>query len=259
MFRANQIATEIPRMLGSSAQGSAFAAPHRNSHILQPCVYLGIAKEAAEPRYCLNTIMITLSILRQLFPGTPSATLAALVDPINQTFAKCEIDTKNKQAAFLAQVGHESAGFTATSENLNYSADRLRVIFPKYFPTVALAETYARQPAKIANRVYANRMSNGPETSGDGFRFRGGGALQLTGKTNYTAFAKYVGMTVEEASAYIRTPMGSIMSAGWYWTANNLNEIAEKADMTTLTKRINGGLIGLEDRVAHFKKALALL
>jgi len=158
----------------------------------------------------------------------------------------------------LAQIGHESAGLSVVEENLNYRADRLAVVFPKYFRDVN-PNDYARNPERIANRVYANRMGNGPESSGDGWRYSGKGAIQLTGKANYSAFAAYIGMELDEVVEYLTTPEGAIDSAGWFWTTNNLNHWSDLQDIVTVTKKINGGTHGLEDRTRLFNLCLNLL
>jgi putative chitinase len=164
-----------------------------------------------------------------------------------------------RAAAFVAQTAHESGGFNFVKENLNYSAKGLMGTFKKYFPTEALAKQYERQPEKIANRVYANRMGNGDETSGDGYKFCGRGLIQLTGRNNYTKFAQDLGISLDETVAYLETPEGAVSSAGWFWDNNNLNQWCDKDDFITLTKRINGGTIGLEDRKHHYEIALGLL
>jgi putative chitinase len=182
-----------------------------------------------------------------------------LAEALNESFDKYDINTVNRAAGFLAQCGHESNGFTVLKENLNYSAEGLNKIFHKYFPTVESATPYARNPQKIANRVYGGRMGNGPESSGDGFKFCGRGAIQLTGKDNYSKFAASVGMTVDEAVADLETLDGAIESACWFWKTNGLNAICDANDIVKMTKKINGGTIGLEDRTAHYNKAKQLL
>lgn len=184
---------------------------------------------------------------------------AALFAAFEQVLPKYNITTVERVAAFLAQCGHESADFTVLKENLNYSAEGLSKVFPKRFPTVEAAQPYNRQPEKIANKIYADRMGNGPEASGDGFKFRGRGAIQLTGKENYTKFAASIGKSLDEAVAYTETLAGAIESACWFWSVNKLNDIADKTDIVTLTKRINGGTIGLEDRKKHFEHNLVVL
>jgi len=170
-----------------------------------------------------------------------------------------EIDTPQRCAAFLAQCAHESGGFNAIQENLNYRAVTLRKVFPKYFPTDDIANQYANLPNKqeaIANRVYANRMGNGPETSGDGYRYCGRGLIQLTGKQNYSKFAESIDTPVEQVTEFLQTFEGCVQSAAWFWEANNLNQYADSGDILTMTKRINGGTIGLEDRQKHYHHAL---
>jgi putative chitinase len=173
-----------------------------------------------------------------------------------------EINTVQRIAAFVAQCAHESGEFNALKENLNYKAASLRKIFPKYFPDDAIANRYASMPNKqeaIANRIYASRMGNGDEASGDGFRYCGRGLIQLTGKENYSWFAASLEMPVEDVSEYLGTFEGAVQSACWFWETNNLNQWADKGDILTLTKRINGGTIGLEDRIKHYEHACHVL
>jgi putative chitinase len=180
-------------------------------------------------------------------------------EALNKILPDYGIDTPQRVAAFIAQAAHESGNFTALHENLNYRAVTLRKVFPKYFPTDEMAAQYAQQPEKIANRVYANRMGNGDEASGDGFRYCGRGLIQLTGKQNYTRFAESLDIPVEEASEFLSTFEGAVQSACWFWESNNLNQWADTGDILTLTKRINGGTIGLEDRKKHYEHALHVL
>lgn len=171
-----------------------------------------------------------------------------------------EINTPNRVAAFVAQCAHESAGFKFLKENLNYRAASLRRVFPKYFPDDATAARYAGKPEMIANRVYANRMGNGDEASGDGWRYCGRGLIQLTGKNNYTFFAASIGIEdMEEVVEYLQTFEGAVQSACFFWDQNKLNQWADAGDILTLTKRINGGTIGLDDRIKHYKHALHVL
>ncbi len=168
-----------------------------------------------------------------------------------------EVDTIERVAGFIAQCGHESGGFRVLSENLNYSAKALNTIFPKYFKRAGReANEYHRQPEKIANVIYANRMDNGDASSGDGWTFRGGGILQLTGRYNYTEFGKAVDKTPEEAVEYVRTKAGALDSACWFWDTNNINKYCDNQDIVGMTKRINGGTIGLDDRKKHYLHAL---
>jgi putative chitinase len=176
-----------------------------------------------------------------------------LYEALNTVLPKYEINTVDRVAAFLAQCGHESLDFTVLQENLNYGAKGLMGLFKKYFPNEALAKEYERKPEKIANKIYANRMGNGPESSGDGWAHRGRGAIQLTGKLNYQAFANSIGLTLDDAIHYCETMDGAIESACWFWNKNKLNAIADKNDIVLLTKKINGGTIGLEDRKKHWE------
>ena len=188
----------------------------------------------------------------------PDAVIAMIPD----TAAKFQINTPLRLAHFLAQCGHESAGFKATSENLNYSAKGLMGIFKKYFPTEDIANAYQRNPQKIANKVYANRMLNGDEASGDGYKFRGRGYIQLTGRDNYTQFGKAIGEDIPSNPDVVASKY-PLLSAAWFWSKNGLNKLADggstDAVVTTITKRVNGGTIGLADRIKHFKEYYHLL
>jgi len=170
-----------------------------------------------------------------------------------------EVDTPQRLAAFVAQCAHESGNFKFLQENLNYRAESLMRTWPKHFPTIEIARQYERQPQRIANKAYANRMGNGDEASGDGFRYLGRGLIQLTGKNNYTFFAASLEIPLEEASEYLQTIEGAVQSACFFCEQNNLNQWADKGDILTLTKRINGGTIGLEDRIKHYNHALHVL
>ena len=205
-------------------------------------------------------MQVTLELLQHMCPKTKTSVLEGYVEPLN-TVAEYYEMTANpaRLAGFLAQTAHESGGFTAIKENLNYSAKGLMGIFKKYFPTEELAKQYERKPEKIANRVYGNRMGNGPEESGDGYKFCGRGLIQLTGKQNYTKLAEDLGISIDETIAYLETPSGAVSSAGWFWDNNNLNQYCDKGDFVTLTKRINGGTIGLADRQHHFDEAMHYL
>ena len=204
--------------------------------------------------------MITLELLQKLCPKTKTSILSGYVDPINNVGKYYNMFVDNRRiASFLAQIAHESGGFNFTKENLNYSADGLQKVFGKYFSDAATAAAYARQPAKIANRVYANRMGNGDEASGDGYKFCGRGLIQLTGKDNYTKYAAAVQKSLDDAVVYLETPAGAASSAGWFWDVNKLNEFADKDNIIGMTKRINGGTNGLDDRLALYNTALAAL
>jgi putative chitinase len=186
----------------------------------------------------------------------------AVISMIPDTAAKFQINTPLRLAHFLAQCGHESGGFRATQENLNYSAKGLNGIFKKYFPTLESAVPYERKPEKIANKVYANRMANGTEASGDGYKFRGRGYIQLTGKDNYTRFGNAIGENIV-ANPDVVSGKYALLSAAWFWSNNGLNKLADggatDATVTSITKRVNGGTIGLADRIKHFKEYYHLL
>ena len=195
--------------------------------------------------------------LAQLIPGNPYVDY--WFNALNMILPDYDIDSIPRVAAFMAQTAHESGNYKFLKENLNYRATSLRKVFPKYFPTDALAEKYAHNQAAIANRVYGGRMGNGPEASGDGFKYCGRGLIQLTGKSNYMKFAESIDTPVEEIPEYLSTFEGAVQSACWYWEENNLNKWADQGDILTLTKRINGGTIGLADRKAHYAHALKVL
>ncbi len=200
------------------------------------------------------TFNFTKDQLKEMIPKNPY--LDNWYKAVSEILPEYQINTPQRVAAFLAQCAHESGGFIFLKENLNYKAASLRKVFPKYFPDDATASAYANKPEKIANRVYANRMGNGDEASGDGWRYCGRGLIQLTGKDNYTFFAASLDIPVEEAAEYLQTFEGAVQSACFFWEQNNLNQWADKGDILTLTKRINGGTIGLEDRQKHYQHAL---
>lgn len=206
-------------------------------------------------------MLITVDQFKELFPKNANA--KEWVDAINDILPDYKINTPMRIAAFLAQCGHESGGFMILKENLNYSAEGLNKIFKKYFPTLESAQPYARKPEKIANKVYANRMGNGNEASGDGWKYRGRGPIQLTGKNNYTAFANDYfedpQTLLDDPDLLIDHIPTSLLAAVWFWQKNNLNVQADTGDIKTMTKKINGGSIGLEDRIKHYQHALHIL
>jgi putative chitinase len=184
----------------------------------------------------------------------------SVISQIPDTAAKFGIDTPLKLAHFLSQCGHESGGFKITQENLNYSAKGLNGIFKKYFPTMDIAEQYQRNPQKIANKVYSSRMGNGSEASGDGYKFRGRGFIQLTGRDNYTAFGKSINEDIANNPDLVATKY-PLLSAAWFFSKNCLKKCVDASDATvvSVTKCVNGGTIGLEDRKKHFKEYYNLL
>jgi len=204
--------------------------------------------------------MITLQLLQQIASKTKKELLQVYVEPLNKVCKQYGIlDNHKRVAAFLAQVAHESGGFNFTKENLNYNAKALQSVFKKYYPTEKDAIVHERKPEQIANKVYASRMGNGDEKSGDGWTYRGRGLIQLTGKENYTKFSESIKKPLKEAVDYLETPEGAVESAAWFWSKNKLNELCDKDDFVTLTKRINGGTNGLEDRKHHYEIALKAL
>ena len=196
--------------------------------------------------------------LEKLKGHVPDAVIAQLPD----TIAKFELNTPLRLAHFLAQAGHESGGFKAVNENLNYGAKGLLSIFKKYFPTEEKAKLYERKPEKIANLVYGSRMGNGAETTGEGYKFRGRGYIQLTGKDNYKAFDAVVTESIVDNPDLVATKY-PLLSAAWFFHKSGLHKIADKGAtdtvVTEVTKRVNGGTIGLADRIKHFKEYYALL
>ena len=203
------------------------------------------------------TFDFTLAKFKECVGNPPNAD--HWFEALCQILPDYDINTPSRVAAFLAQTAHESGGYRAIRENLNYKAASLTKVWPRYFPTMEIALAYEKKPEKIANRAYANRMGNGPEESGDGWRYAGKGLIQLTGKDNYTRYAASTEQTLEEAAEHLTTFEGCVQSAAWFWEANNLNQYADNGDILTMTKRINGGTIGLEDRKKHYNHALHVL
>ncbi len=181
------------------------------------------------------------------------------LEPLKETFEKYNIDTTKRQAAYIGQCMHESAGIKTLNENLNYSAKALMATWPSRFPNEEIANEYARQPEKIANKVYGGRMGNDVESSGEGWKYRGRGIKQLTGKENYERSGAGLGVDLVENPDLLLEPKYAALSAGWFWNKHNLNDLADKGDIETMTKRINGGLLGLDARKAAIKKAESVL
>ena len=205
----------------------------------------------------MSNFILTKEQLAQLIPGNP------YVDYWHSAMERClpdyDINTPQRVAAFMAQCGHESGNFKFLKENLKYRAASLTKVWPKYFPNMDIANQYAGNEEKIANRAYANRMGNGPEESGDGWRFCGRGLIQLTGRNNYQNFADSIETDINDIPAYLATFEGAVQSACWFWETNKLNQWADKGDMLTLTKRINGGTLGLDDLIKHYQHALHVM
>lgn len=193
------------------------------------------------------------------FPSAKEEVVQKYYIGILNTFSKYQINTVQRQAAFLSQCAHESANFNSVVENLNYSKEALVRVWPKHFTSIASATPYHRNPEKIANRAYRNRMGNGDESSGDGWRYRGRGFIQVTGKNNYTACGQELGLDLVNSPELLELNDNVALSAGWYWDTNKLNGLADKDDLWTITKRINGGTHGWDDRLQKYNKAKKVL
>jgi putative chitinase len=202
------------------------------------------------------TFDFTEDQLKQIITGNDSVSdwYSALLEEL----PKYDINTPERVACFIGQCAHESANFKILNENLNYRWESLRRVFGKYFPTDDLAKQYEKQPERIANRVYGSRMGNGDEYSGDGWKFHGRGLIQLTGHNNYDAFATSIGKPLNEVPAYLATFEGAVASACWFWNSRNLNTEADQLDHKTITKLINGGDLGLDERIEKSNHALEL-
>lgn len=181
------------------------------------------------------------------------------VDALNNTFDKFNIQSARQQAAFIGQCSHECNNFKTLEENLNYKAETLNKLWPQRFPTMEIANAYAHQPQRIANKVYASRMGNRDEASGDGFRFRGRGAIQLTGHDSYWHCGQALGEDLVAQPDLVSTPKYAALSAGWFWSTHNCNALAEANNYEALTRKINGGTFGLSERIAKTQKAYQVL
>ena len=205
----------------------------------------------------MSDFILTQDQLEELLSNNPY--IEHWHSALSQCLQDYDINTPRRVAAFIAQCSHESGGFKFLSENLNYRAESLMRVWPKYFKDLATAQRYAHNPERIANRAYANRMGNGDEASGDGWRFCGRGLIQLTGRDNYQSFADSIETELEDIPHYLATFEGAVQSACWFWETNNLNKWADAGDISTLTKKINGGTLGLDDRMKHYAHALHVL
>ena len=178
---------------------------------------------------------------------------------LNDTFAKFNIATPRQQAAFIGQCSHECNNFKTLEENLNYKAETLTKLWPSRFPTLEIANAYAHQPQKIANKVYASRMGNRDEASGDGFKFRGRGCIQLTGHDSYWHFGQAINADLVASPDLVSQPKYAALSAGWFWSTHNLNALADAMNYEAVTRKINGGIFGLAERIALTQKAYQVL
>jgi len=202
--------------------------------------------------------MNTRDLLIKMGATAPNATKFA--GALEEAMKEFSINTPKRVAMFVAQLMHESGKLAFVTENLNYKAESLNAVFPKYFKNAGRdANQYARQPEKIANVVYASRMGNGDSASGEGWKFRGRGLIQLTGKENYTKCGAGLGKDLITDPSYLESAEGAARSAAWFWHKNGLNALADSGDIVACTKRINGGTIGLEDRKKHYQEALHLI
>jgi len=197
--------------------------------------------------------MVTAEQLQKLHIGPE------WVDALNETFQRFGINLPEQQAGFIGQCSHECGNFKLLEENLNYRAATLMKLWPKRFPTQEIANEYEKKPQKIANKVYASRMGNRDEASGDGYRFRGRGCIQLTGSDGYFHAGKALGVDFWANPELVATPKYAALTAGWFWSTHNCNNLSQNRDWLGLTKKINGGTIGLQDRIAHINKALEVL
>lgn len=205
-------------------------------------------------------VVITVQQLGEIMSNATEENINKYAPALNDEMAKFEVNTPIRIAHFIAQIAHESGSFRYSSENLNYSDKALMAVFGKYFPNLTIANEYARQPERIASRVYANRMGNGDEASGDGWKFRGRGLIQLTGTENYTKCGKGIGRDLLNDPDQLATDAHAAVAASlWFWNSRGLNAHADNDDVNTITKRINGGLNGLDDRVSYLNKAKAVL
>lgn len=201
---------------------------------------------------------VTYEKLRAIFPKASEQNLRRFVTAINAATREFGIDSQRRVAGFLAQCAHESGLFARTLENLNYSAPGLLITFPKYFDK-ASAAAFARQPERIANKAYSNRLGNGPESSGDGWRFRGRGLIQLTGRENYENCGKALGKDLIQDPSYLETPEGAARSAGWFWRSRNINRAADSDNIVLMTKLVNGSDLGLKERTHYYEDAKRVL
>jgi putative chitinase len=203
-------------------------------------------------------------LLQRIMPRCANAALWA--PALNSALVRFDIDSPARVAAFLAQIAHESGEMNRLTENLNYSAERLRAVWPKRFPSLKFARDYERKPEKIANYVYASRLGNGDEASGDGWRYRGRGLIQLTGRGNYGETGREIGLPLESDPDLLAKPEAAAMSAAYFWKSRGLNVLADDRndddddeDFVTITRRINGGRVGLEDRRKYWSQAKQIL
>lgn len=234
--------------------GQVLIIPEETGHTEEEDINTGLDKDQTSGK------IFTGDSLKQIMPNAKVEDINHYLDALNSEMLAYAINTSLRAAHFIAQVAHESGSFKFSSENLNYSAKALRAVFGKYFPTDELAEEYARKPEKIANRVYANRMNNGNEESGDGWKYRGRGLIQLTGKENYTKCGDVLKIDlVNKPDLLAQDANVAVAAACWFWDSRKLNAYADQDDIRSVTRRINGGYNGLEDREQYLQRAKSVL
>lgn len=200
---------------------------------------------------------LTPQKLQTILPG--NSAIDEWYEALVKILPDFNINTPKRVAAFLSQTAHESQNYTRLTENLNYSAKRLMEVWPKRFPNLTIANQYAKNPEKLGSFVYGNRLGNGPPETGDGYRYRGRGLIQLTGKSNYQEFADFIEVSLEEVVDYLETYDGAVHSACWFWQKNKLNSLSDVVDLRNLTIKINGGVNGLDDRINRYHNCLRAL
>jgi putative chitinase len=200
--------------------------------------------------------ILTQDQLAKMIPGNQH--VSYWYDALSACLPDYDINSVQRMAAFIAQCAHESANFTTVVENLNYKAETLMKTWPSRFPNMDIANQYAHNQQAIANKAYASRMGNGDENSGDGYRYCGRGLIQITGKENYQKFADSISTPVEQITDFIVTFEGAVQSAAWFWESRDLNNLADIGDIDTMTKKINGGTLGIDDRKARYSRALQI-
>lgn len=215
--------------------------------------------EASVP-VATTVLLVTADQLREIFSRPGADDLDDIADHLQDAMMAYGITTTRRVAAFLAQIGHESAGLRRTVENLNYTtAARIRVVWPARFPSIASAEPFVRNPSGLANHVYADRMGNSAPETGDGWKYRGRGYIQLTGRDNYRQASQALGVDFEAKPDLVAMPKYAAATSAWFWGSRDLNDLADAGDMRTITRRINGGLNGLDDRLALYHRAIGVL
>jgi len=249
----DSLATIAARLMGSASKYAELAAFNNISN--PDLIHPGEQLQIPEPTPARAAPELTANLLAAAMPDASRQNIERYLAPLQHCISRYQLSTPLRLAHFLAQIGHESGALRYNEENLNYSAKALRAVFSRYFTTDAAADEYARHPQRIACRVYANRMGNGDEQCGDGWRYRGRGLIQLTGKDNYNAFGQYLNIDLLASPEQVAEPELAVGAAGWYWQKHDLNTLADADDIIAITRRINGGENGLDDRKARLETA----